>query len=88
LAAVMPRPIGTWALLGLVLRGAVGRLGEARDVRCFAFHTLTVQVLGARNLKVAADGEVDVSAQPLRFAVSPRPLVVMIPDEQEKVEIA
>ena len=88
LAAVMPRPIGTWSLLGLVLRGAIGRLGEASDVRCFAFHTLTVQVLGTRKLKVAADGEVDVTAQPLRFAVSPRPLVVMVPHERDKVEIA
>lgn len=88
LAAVMPRPIGSWALLGLVLRGALGRLGEARDVRCFAFHTLTVQVLGMRKLKVAADGEVGVSAPPLRFAVSSQPLVMLVPAERDKVAVA
>lgn len=84
LAAVMPRPIGSWALLGLVLQGALGRLAEAQQVRCFAFHTLTVQVLGMRKLKVAADGEVGVSAPPLEFSVSARPLVMMVPDARDK----
>ncbi|HEY1230347.1 MAG TPA: diacylglycerol kinase family protein [Ramlibacter sp.] len=88
LAAVMPRPIGTWSLLGLVLRGALGRLGEAREVRSFAFHTLTVQVLGTRRLKVAADGEVGTSAPPLRFTVSARPLVMLVPAERDKVPVA
>lgn len=87
LAAVMPRKIGTAPLLGLLLRGAIGRLGEAREIRSFAFHTLTVQVRGMRKLKVAADGEVGVSAPPLRFAVSARPLVVLVPAERDKVAV-
>ena len=87
LAAVMPAPIGTWALLGLTLRGALGRLGDAQQVRSFAFRTLTVQVLGVRKLKVAADGEVDVCRPPLRFAVSSRPLVMMLPAERDKVPV-
>jgi diacylglycerol kinase family enzyme len=88
LAALMPRPIGTWTMVWLMLRGAIGRLGDAEEVRSFAFSTLTVRVLGMRKLKVAADGEVGAMAPPLRFAVAARPLLLMRPRPEDRVPVA
>ena len=79
LAGVVVRPIGTWAMLGLVLRGALGRLGEADHVLSFSFHTMDVNVLGRRRVKVAMDGEVHRMAPPLRFSVATLPLYLMLP---------
>jgi diacylglycerol kinase family enzyme len=85
LAAIVVRPIGTLAMLGLVLRGAFGTLGEADQVRSVAFRSLTVRPRGARRLKVAADGEVHWMTAPLRFAVSAQPLLLMVPRAQDRV---
>lgn len=87
LAALMPKPIGTWTMVWLMLRGAFGRLGEAEEVHSFAFRTLTVRVLGMRKLKVAADGEVGVMSPPLRFGVAARPLLLMRPREEDRVPV-
>jgi diacylglycerol kinase family enzyme len=78
LAGIVVRPIGTWAMLGLVLRGALGRLGDADHVRSFSFHTMDVNVLGMRLVKVATDGEVQRMAPPLRFSVAAKPLYLML----------
>lgn len=85
LAAIATRPIGTWRMLLLVLRGAIGRLGEAEQVHSFAFRSLTVRVPGMRRLKVATDGEVGVITPPLRFAVSATPLQLVLPRPQDRV---
>jgi predicted polyphosphate/ATP-dependent NAD kinase len=48
-------------MLGLLVRGALGRLGEGEDVDAFAFRRMTVRaplLSGRRRLKVATDGEV------------------------------
>lgn len=88
LAAVVTRPIGTGAMLWLLLRGAFGRLGEAEDVESFAFRRLTVRVRGMRRVKVAADGEVGGSmTAPIRFEVSARPLLLMTPQPQDRVAV-
>ena len=87
LAALMARPIGTWAMVLLMVRGAFGRLGEAEQVDAFAFRRLTVNVLGMRKLKVAADGEVGVMAPPLHFTVSRRPLHLLLPPPQLRAPI-
>jgi diacylglycerol kinase family enzyme len=87
LAAVIAKPIGTWTMVWLMLRGAFGRLGEAEQVHSFAFRSLTVRVLGMRRLKVAADGEVGVMTPPLRFSVAPRPLVLMMPRSEDRVPV-
>jgi diacylglycerol kinase family enzyme len=79
LAGVVIRPIGCFAMLGLVLRSALGRLGEADHVDSFSFHTLDVKVLGVRRLKVAMDGEVRRMAPPLRFSVAAGALRLMVP---------
>lgn len=87
LAAIVLQPIGTWAMLGLVLRGALGRLGEAGQVRSFAFRSLTIRPWSARTIKVATDGEVQWMRPPLRFEVSPVPLLLMTPQPQDRVAV-
>ncbi|AEG92821.1 diacylglycerol/lipid kinase family protein [Ramlibacter tataouinensis] len=87
LAAIVLRPIGTWAMLGLLLRGALGRLGEAEQVRSYAFRTLDVRVRGMRRVKVAADGEVGIMTPPLRFEVASRPLMLMMPRPEDRVPV-
>ena len=87
LAGVITKPIGNLALLGVMLRGAFGRLGEAEQVRSFAFRTLHVRVLGMRKMKVAVDGEVGVMRPPLRFAVTQQPLMLMRPRPQDRVAV-
>jgi diacylglycerol kinase family enzyme len=85
LAAVMVRPVGRLGMLGLALRGALGRLGDATNVASFAFRRLTVTPgVGrrARSVKAAIDGEVLQLRTPLTFAVSPTPLQLLIPPER------
>jgi diacylglycerol kinase family enzyme len=84
LAAIAPRAVGKLRMLGLLVRGALGRLGEADDVDAFAFKTMTVRapLLSARRrLKVATDGEVCRMALPLRFQVLEHHLHLLVPDD-------
>lgn len=83
MAAVMLRPVGSWALLGLLARGAMGRLGEADTLDSFSFQRLVVrprQAWAGRSLKVAFDGEVARLQPPLVFCVAARPLWLLKPD--------
>ncbi len=83
LGAIMLRPVGTLAMLALLLRGALGQLGQADQVVRFAFKALTVgpsRTLAARRMiKVATDGEISRLALPLVFRVSPQPLMLVRP---------
>ncbi len=82
IAAVMLRPLGTAALLGLLLRGALGTLGDAERVVSFEFQRMTVTPslpYGTRGVKVALDGEVRRMRSPLEFRVSGRPLYLLKP---------
>lgn len=86
LAAVMVKPVGRFAMLGLTLRGALGRLGDADQVLHFAFTKLIVKPRSkykVRHLKVAMDGEVLRLTTPLVFAVSPTPLQLLLPPESQ-----
>lgn len=81
-AALVLRPIGTLSMLGLMLRGAMGRLGEAAGVECFEFERLVVRPtlpLRRRRVKVAFDGEVTVMRPPLDFRVLAEPLYLLKP---------
>jgi diacylglycerol kinase family enzyme len=82
LAAVMLRPVGRWKMLGLVLRGAFGQLGQADQVSSLACAALSVR-LGwpqtVRSIKVATDGEILRLALPLHFRVAPQPLWLIRP---------
>ena len=82
LVAITLQPVGTLAMLGLLLRGALGQLGEAETVLSFAFKRLTVRLrhsYGRRRLKVAMDGEVTWLSMPLVFEVAPTPLLLLVP---------
>lgn len=82
-AAVMLRPIGTLSMLKLLLRGALGSLGEADDVETFGFDHMVVQPslsYGMRRIKVAVDGEVMWMRAPLRFEVAEVPLYLLAPE--------
>ena len=73
------RPVGSLAMVWLLLRGALGRLGDADNVINFAFDRLTVRPYGRRRLKVAMDGEVTWLDIPLVFQVAPHPLQLLVP---------
>lgn len=80
LVAIMLKPVGTLGLLGLMLRGAFGQLGDADSVVSFGFSRLAVQPaapLSTRRVKVAADGEVFFLHAPLVFDVWPAPLMLL-----------
>lgn len=82
LAAVIIDPVGTAKLLWLGLCGAFGRLGDASDVRDFAFDEMIVRPLRSdprRGVKIATDGEIVWMQPPLHFRIAPQPLLLMTP---------
>ena len=75
--AVIVKPIGTLAMMGLVLRGALGQLGDAGGLEHFVCQKLRVEpalMFGRRRMKVAFDGEVEWMNSPLTLRVLPKPL--------------
>ena len=90
-AAVVLRPIGTLALLGLMLRGALGTLGDAPTVHSFECQRLRVshqRGWAGRRMKVAFDGEVGWMVTPLLFQVSPQPLYLLKPAQADAASTA
>ena len=84
IAAVMLKPIGSPAMLWLMLRGAFGKLGDADDVESFAFQRMVVTPSRGdpgRRIKVAFDGEVTWMRAPLQFEVAARPLWLLKPGD-------
>ncbi|MBN8480687.1 MAG: hypothetical protein J0L88_03745 [Xanthomonadales bacterium] len=83
LVAVSLRPIGRWAMLGLIVRGALGTLGEADSVDVRAVRRLTVDAARRRRrtLKVAVDGELLRLQMPLVFEIAERPLRLLAPQD-------
>jgi diacylglycerol kinase family enzyme len=82
MAALMLRPIGTLSMMGLMLHGAMGRLGEAAGVERFEFEHLVAKPTlpqGRRGVKVAFDGEVTMMRAPLDFRVLAKPLYLLRP---------
>jgi diacylglycerol kinase family enzyme len=82
LAAILVRAQRPSSLLWLALRGALGQLAEARNVRNFSFRHMTVNPwLGGsgRPIKIAIDGEVLHMRAPLKFSVAPQRLWLMTP---------
>ena len=78
----MLRPISTLSMIGLMLHGAMGRLGEAAGVESFEFHRMVVKprrTPGRKTVMVAFDGEVTTLRAPLDFRVLARPLYLLAP---------
>ena len=88
LAGIAVRPIGTLALLGLMARGVIGRLGEADHIDSFSFTKLKVAMRGKRKVKVATDGEIAWMKPPLVFEVADTPLLLMMPAPADRAEVA
>ena len=81
-AAVMLKPVGTLAMLGLMLRGALGTLGEADTIESFEFTQMQVRprlLLGRHSIRVAMDGEISRLRVPLDIGCSQRPLFLIKP---------
>lgn len=83
LVALSVKPVGRWAMLGLMLRGALGRLGGDDHVDSFAFRHLQVEPVLSRprsvRMKVSVDGETQWMPTPLVFDVAPMPLRLIVP---------
>ncbi|MBA2723045.1 MAG: diacylglycerol kinase [Methylibium sp.] len=80
MAALMLRPIGTLSMIGLMLHGAMGRLGEAAGVESFEFHHMVVKPTlapGRREVVVACDGEVARMHAPIDIRVLDKPLYLL-----------
>lgn len=89
LTAVMLRPIGTLEMIGLMMRGAMGTLGEAQSVEHFAFERMVVKparMPGLRRVKVAFDGEIARMRAPLEFRVLDKPLYLLMPGPDATAE--
>ena len=80
IAALMLRPIGTLSMIGLMLHGAMGRLGEAAGVEGFEFQHMVVKprlAPGRRHVVVAFDGEVALMRTPIDIRVLDKPLYLL-----------
>lgn len=91
LVALTVKPIGTSAMLWLMLLGAFGRLGEADEVISFGVRDMTVRVPTLyrrmrKRIKVATDGETVWLDAPLRIRVAPWPLHLLKADEENRVD--
>jgi diacylglycerol kinase family enzyme len=85
--AVMLKPIGTLSLLRLMLRGALGTLGDADDIEHFEFERMVVKpprVMRRPRMKLAFDGEVVRMKPPLEFRVLPVPLFLLAPSPGDR----
>jgi diacylglycerol kinase family enzyme len=88
MAALVLRPIGMLSMIGLMLHGAMGRLGEAAGVERFEFEHLVVRPTlpqGRSGVKVAFDGEVTMMRAPLDFRVLAKPLYLLKPQRDAAV---
>ena len=80
MAALMLRPIGTLSMMGLMLHGAMGRLGEAAGVEGFEFQHMVVRPTlapGRTEVVVAFDGEVARMRAPIDIRVLDKPLFLL-----------
>ena len=87
LVGIAVRPIGNLQMLGLILRGVLGRLGEADQVTSLAFRKLTVHTRVPRAIKVGTDGEIRHLRSPLVFSLAPEPLRLLVPLPEDRVKV-
>lgn len=92
LAAIAPKSVGTLGMIGLMVRGALGRLGDAANLVSFGFERMTVKQLTLygkrRRIKVALDGEVTLLDTPLRFSVITDRLLLLKPGKDSGIDAA
>jgi diacylglycerol kinase family enzyme len=87
LAIVVMRPVGTWEMFRLTVRGLLRRLEEEESLRTFCADTLVV-----RNrrlpMAVALDGELLRIKPPLHFRSWPGAINLMVPRTSADAEVA
>ncbi len=89
LAAIAVKPVRALAMLWLVIRGALGKLGNAENVISFSFKRLVVKpssLYRSRRVKAAIDGETIWMTAPLEFRVAPEPLLLMKMDAHAEAD--
>lgn len=89
LAAISLQPVGTLTMLWLLVRGALGQLGEADSVAHFAFRRISVTPAlpyGSRRVKIATDGEITWLQAPIEFRIAPDCLYLLKPEPAEVAE--
>jgi len=81
LLAIRLRPLPRWRLLGVALRGVLGRWVDGDHGEAAAFDELVVNPLSARrrSLRVALDGEIQRLRPPLVFRVASEALPLLRP---------
>lgn len=85
LVAITLKHVGKLQMIGLMLRGALGKLGEAERVETFGFQCMTVATRGRkRRMKIALDGEIFRMAMPLTFEALPNALQLLVPRAGEE----
>ncbi len=85
LVAITLKHVGKWQMIGLMLRGALGKLGEAERVQTFGFRRMTVNMRSRRRrFKIALDGEISRIKAPLTFEALPEALQLLVPQAGEE----
>lgn len=79
LVAMVARPQGRWAKLRWIARALVGQLAHSPEVDVHGLRSLTVAAPRHGVIHAATDGETVEMTPPLRFSVSPRPLLLLKP---------
>lgn len=83
LAAVVLKPVSRISMLGLLLRGLLGKLGEADSVDSFSFRNMSIKssrLKHNKRIKVATDGEILWMQAPLVFRAWPQSLLLIKPN--------
>ena len=89
LVAITSKPLSTFELYGLLLRGLLSRLGEDEHVISFGFQSMTVRLgRGRKRTKVAMDGEISYMHSPLVFKVAEHQLPLLVARDPELRETA
>ena len=87
LVTIAPRSVGRIGMIGLMVRGALGRLGDASNLVAFGFRSLAVKQVTLygkrRRIKVAMDGEVTLLDTPLVFRVLEGQLLLLKPNASD-----
>jgi diacylglycerol kinase family enzyme len=83
LVAMMPKPVGTLALYGLLARGLASQLGDADNLISFSFDRMTARLGSRARIKVAMDGEICHLNTPLQFRVAAHRLPLLVPRDPD-----
>lgn len=85
MTVLITRPVSRWGMLGLLLRGVTGLLGNADNLEHACASEIIIGMRRAR-VRVAIDGETRHFIAPLKLQVHRQGLRLMTPDLQETEE--